>query len=151
MDIILEVFDTFLFDRFWSTVYPASTLNYPDVAVKDATTTFSSMRELPTTIPSSTQFFQLAPSRYAYMSEWPRDNIWRQFFTLYLITWYSSPSASTYNLRSFLVNRSSALGFSVSYSTSSSPLSHTSLSSTMLPSLIRNTSNTKSGLRFAKP
>lgn len=151
MDIVLEVFDTFLFDRFWSTVYPASTLKYPDVALKDATTTFSSMRELPTAISSSTQFFQLAPSRYAYMSEWPRDNIWRQFFTLYLITWYLSPSASTYNLRSFLSNTTSALGFSVSYSTSSLPLSHTSLSSTMLPSLIPNTSNTKFGLRFDKP
>lgn len=87
MDIVLEVFDTFLFDRFWSTVYPASTLNYPNNVVKDATTTFSSMRELPTAIHSSTQFFQLAPSRYAYMSQWPRDNICRQFFTLYLITW----------------------------------------------------------------
>ncbi|CAF9906368.1 c-5 sterol desaturase [Imshaugia aleurites] len=87
MDIVLEVLDTFLFDRFWSTIYPASTWNHPKNAVKDATTTFSSMRELPTAIHSSTHFFQLAPSRYAYMSEWPRDNIWRQFFSLYLITW----------------------------------------------------------------
>ena len=96
MDIVLEVFDTFLFDRFWSTVYPASSLNDPKNAIKDSTATFSSMRELPTTIPSSTHFFRLAPSPYAYMSEWPRDNIWRQFFTLYLITWYASPSVSGY-------------------------------------------------------
>lgn len=88
MDIILEVFDTFLFDRFWATIHPASPLQYTENAVKDATTTFTSMRELPTAIHASTQFFQLEPSKFAYMSEWPRDNIWRQFLTLYLITWY---------------------------------------------------------------
>lgn len=95
MDIVLEVFDTFLFDRFWSTVYPASTLNDPKKALKDATATFSSMREMPTAIHPSTQYFQLAPSQYAYMSEWPRENIWRQFLTLYLITWYLPPSLSS--------------------------------------------------------
>ena len=148
MDIVLEIFDTLLFDHFWSIVYPASTFNHPKHVVKNATTTFSSMRELPTAIPSSTQFFQLAPSRYAYMSEWPRDNIWRQFITLYLITWYTSSLASSHNLQSCLT---SPLGFSVLYSTSSLLLSPTSSSSTMPLSLTRSISNTKSGLRFAKP
>lgn len=148
MDIVLEVFDTFLFDRFWSSVYPASTLNYPNSAVGDAATTLSSMRELPTAIHPSTQFFQLAPSRFAYMSELPRDNIWRQFLTLYLITWSASPSVSIHNLH---ISLTSPLGFSVSYSTSSLPLSHTSSSSTMLPLHIQSISNIKSDLRFAKP
>jgi len=88
MDIVLEVFDTFLFDRFWANVYPLSSWKYIEHVVKDATTTFPSMRELPTPIHASTQFFQLEPSPYAYMSELPRDNVWRQFLTLYLITWY---------------------------------------------------------------
>jgi len=88
MDIVLEVFDTFLFDRFWATVYPASNPSYAQNVAKHATATFSSMRELPTSIQPSTQFFQLNPSQYAYMSEWPRDNIYRQGLTLYLITWY---------------------------------------------------------------
>jgi len=88
MDVVLEVFDTFLFDRFWTTVYPASSWKYTENIVEDATTTLSSMRELPTAIHASTQFFRLEPSRYAFMSEWPRENIWRQFLTLYLITWY---------------------------------------------------------------
>ena len=148
MDIVLEVLDTFLFDRFWSTIYPASTWNHPKNAVKDATTTFSSMRELPTAIHSSTHFFQLAPSRYAYMSEWPRDNIWRQFFSLYLITWYISRSLSSHGRQHFLT---CPLGSSVSYSTSSLLLSHTSSSLITLPSLTPSISNTKSGLRFAKP
>ena len=104
MDILLEIFDTFLFDRFWSIVYPTSTLNNQKHAVKDTTATFSSMRELPTAIHASTQFFQLAPSRYAFMSQWPRDNIWRQLFTLYLITWYASRNLSWYSLESFLMS-----------------------------------------------
>lgn len=148
MDIVLEVFDTFLFDRFWSTLYPASTFHYPKNLPTDATTTFSSMRELPTAIHSSTQFFQLAPSRYAYMSEWPRDNIWRQFFSLYLITWYASPFMSIHTPQSSLT---SPLGSSVWCSTSSLPLSHTSSSSTTPPSPTPSISNTKSGLRSGKP
>ncbi len=87
MDVILQVFDTFLFDRLWAAVYPATSVPYGQNAVKDATSTFSSMREMPTPIQSATQFFQLAPSRYAHMSQWPRDYVWRQFLTLYLITW----------------------------------------------------------------
>ena len=88
MDIVLEVFDTFLFDHFWAILYPASSISYPNNVAKDTvTTTFSSMREMPTTVQFSTRLFQLQPSRYAYMSQWPRDNIYRQGLTLYLITW----------------------------------------------------------------
>ncbi|KAL8746812.1 MAG: hypothetical protein Q9190_001217 [Brigantiaea leucoxantha] len=45
------------------------------------------MREVPTIIQPSSQFFHLEPSRFAYMSAWPRDNVWRQALSLYLITW----------------------------------------------------------------
>lgn len=88
MDIVLEVFDTFIFDRLYATILPttATTLigrNSP----KYATSTFSSLRELPTAVHSVSQFFQLRPSEYAYRSAWPRDNIWRQGLSLYLITW----------------------------------------------------------------
>ena len=88
MDIVLEVFDTFLFDRFWATVYPAATFRHDKNVVKATTSTFSSMREMPTPIQPATRFFQFAPSQFVHMSEWPRDNIWRQFLTLYMITWY---------------------------------------------------------------
>ena len=96
MDIVLEVFDTFLFDAFWAAAYPGSSSHTTAKRLQDAaTTTFSSMREVATGGPqSSTQFFQLEPSRYAYMSAWPRDNIYRQGITLYLITWYAPPSLS---------------------------------------------------------
>lgn len=96
MDIVLEVLDTFLFDRFWATIYPASPSLAYQSGLGDAspTSTFSSMRELPTGIQPATQFFQLSPSKYAFMSEWPRDNIYRQAITLHLITWYVLPTSS---------------------------------------------------------
>lgn len=91
MDIVLEVFDTFVFDRLYATILPTikaipNGRNFSN----DATSTFSSRRELPTAIQASNQLFQLEPSKYAYMSAWPRDNIWRQGLSLYLITWWGS-------------------------------------------------------------
>ncbi len=88
MDIVLEVFDTFFFDCLYASFLPKSSVFYGQTPPKNASATFTSMREVPTAIhASSSQFFQLAPSRYAYMSAWPRDNVWRQTLTLYLITW----------------------------------------------------------------
>lgn len=88
MDVVLEVFDTFLFDRLYAAALPASAPSYAHNGVKEATATFSSMREHPTAIARTNQLFQLEPSQYAYMSQWPRDNVWRQGLSLYFITWY---------------------------------------------------------------
>lgn len=87
MDIVLEIFDTFLFDRLYAVCLPAALGFNSQDAMKDATSTFSGMREMPTAVHSSSQFFQLKPSQYAYMSAWSRDNPWRQGLSLYLITW----------------------------------------------------------------
>ncbi|KAL8755843.1 MAG: hypothetical protein Q9199_003355 [Rusavskia elegans] len=88
MDIVLNVFDTFLFDRLYATALPrSSTAGASHKVIKDATATFSSMRELPTAVRSLNQFWNLEPSQYAVLSAWPRDNIWRQTLSLYLITW----------------------------------------------------------------
>ena len=88
MDIVLEVIDTFLFDRLYATLLPASSVNAAKAAIKDAaTSTFSSVREMPTAYHAASQFLQLEPSQFAYMSAWPRDCIWRQALSLYLITW----------------------------------------------------------------
>lgn len=89
MDVVLEVFDTFLFDRLYAAALPTSAPHQGASIVKDATTTFSSVREHPTALARTNQLFQLEPSQYAYMSQWPRDNIWRQGLSLYLITWYA--------------------------------------------------------------
>ena len=89
MDLVLDVFDTYLFDRLYATVLPRSltTVGGSHMVIKDATATFSSMRELPTAVRSLNQFWNLEPSQYAVLSAWPRDNIWRQTLSLYLVTW----------------------------------------------------------------
>lgn len=145
MDVVLEIFDTFLFDRLYAAALPASTLAFGHHAAKDATTTFSSMRELPTAIARSNQLFQLEPSQYAYMSQWGRHNIWRQGISLYLITWYDHLCNSL----------GSAIDLSIGClelsSTSSSPPCPMSSSSTMQPSPIPGTSRTKSVSRSDRP
>ncbi|MCJ1248333.1 c-5 sterol desaturase [Trapelia coarctata] len=88
MDVVLELFDTFLFDRLYASLLPASSVQFAKTSVKHAaTSTFSSMREMPTTYNFASKFIQFEPSQYAYMSALPRDNIWRQALSLYLITW----------------------------------------------------------------
>ena len=97
MDIVLQVLDTFIFDRFWAFVRPASTSAQIESVKQDPTSTFTSMRELPTPIRPATQFFHFVPSPYAYMSAWPRDNVWRQGLTLYIITWCAFYSSLYFN------------------------------------------------------
>lgn len=93
MDIVLEVFDTFLFDPIYATLLPAGAAQFAPNG------TFSSMRELPTVLPSAaasweykpaTQYISFEPGKYAYMSQWTRDDWRRQLLSLYMITWYAS-------------------------------------------------------------
>ncbi|KAF1967038.1 hypothetical protein BU23DRAFT_592823 [Bimuria novae-zelandiae CBS 107.79] len=91
MDLVLEGFDTFLFDPIYATLLPART---PGLAPNG---TFSSMKEVPTAIPYTTQnnweyqpasqYLSFTPGQSAYMSQWPRDDWRRQLLTLFLITW----------------------------------------------------------------
>ncbi|KAI9810968.1 MAG: c-5 sterol desaturase [Pycnora praestabilis] len=92
MDIILEVLDTFAFDRLYATVLPASRAGATVNSLKNvaSSTTFSSMREVPTPAykyHAASQYLHFEPSQWAYMSAWPRDNIYRQSLSLFLITW----------------------------------------------------------------
>ncbi|EEQ85884.1 c-5 sterol desaturase [Blastomyces dermatitidis] len=89
MDVILEVLDTFIFDYFYAKFAPA----------KDAAAIVSSFSgSLNATkyefvgaggyvYQPTSSYFKLQPSIYAYTSSLPRDNLWRQLLTLYLITW----------------------------------------------------------------
>ncbi|KAF2093959.1 hypothetical protein NA57DRAFT_47430 [Rhizodiscina lignyota] len=93
MDVVLEVFDTFLFDRMYATVLPVSQSVQSQYALSQQTpnATYSSMLETPTPYnwqyhPAS-QMLSFSPSQYAYMSQWPRDSIYRQAVSLFLITW----------------------------------------------------------------
>ncbi|EAT83541.1 hypothetical protein HBI56_233060 [Parastagonospora nodorum] len=90
MDIVLEVFDTFLFDPIYATLLPAASQSLAPNA------TYSSFREEPTSFVKphsswqyepSTHYFSIQPSQYAYQSALTRDDWRRQALTLFLITW----------------------------------------------------------------
>src|SRR5205809_2808226 len=91
MDIVLEICDTVFFDRVYAILLPASStmlnsfLRSSDLA---ANATFSSMPVAAYQYKPSTKYIHLQPSEWAYMSVWPRDNVFRQFISLTLRTWY---------------------------------------------------------------
>lgn len=82
MDIVLEVTDTFLWDYMYALALPASSqpYNYPELS--NATTVHNGWEYKP-----STALFSLKPSQAAYTSALPRDNIYRQAFSLFLVYW----------------------------------------------------------------
>lgn len=101
MDVVLEVFDTFLFDRLYANALPIS----PSVSTFDPVSTIAaSLKAFGSneTIglsqggpfarsgwqwEPSNSYFSLEPSDFAYLSRWDRDNIYRQALSLYIITW----------------------------------------------------------------
>lgn len=103
MDVVLEVLDTFVFDRIYANLLPVS----PAVSTFDPISTIAASFKGYVNATSdasgsladasfarsgweyqpATEFFTLQPSEYAWMSRWDRDNVWRQLVTLYIITW----------------------------------------------------------------
>ncbi|RMX77572.1 hypothetical protein D0868_16595, partial [Hortaea werneckii] len=103
MDVVLEVCDTFLFDKLYASVLPIN----PAVATFDPISTISASLkgyDANATFDQATyadgglarsgwqwepasSYFNVEPSEYAYMSRWDRDNIYRQFISLYILTW----------------------------------------------------------------
>ena len=143
MDVVLEIFDTFIFDRLYAVLLPTSSITFTRNTVKDAaTSTFSSMREMPTALSHASRFLQLEPSHFAYMSAWSRDNIWRQLLSLYLITWYVMRRP---HRRKVLTEHFP--GSSAAWCISSLPPYRISSSSITRLSRIRSTSRTRCALR----
>lgn len=93
MDVVLEIFDTFLFDRLYAAALPASGSAFSVPQALKGNGTYTSMLQQPTggvphfSYEPATSYFQLPPSEWAYMSQWPRDNIYRQSISLFAITW----------------------------------------------------------------
>jgi Delta7-sterol 5-desaturase len=94
MDITLEVFDTFIGDRLYASILPASLTSSAN-AFNELGNAFNATLSLFGNPDSyvyqpATQYFRLEPSKYVYLSAWPRDHICRQAISLYLITWFAS-------------------------------------------------------------
>ncbi|CAI6333444.1 unnamed protein product [Periconia digitata] len=89
MDVVLELCDTYVFDPIYAALLPAQT---PSLLPNG---TFSSVKEVPTNLPHAStweyrpasQYLSFTPGKAAYMSQWPRDDVRRQFLSLFLITW----------------------------------------------------------------
>lgn len=94
MDVILEVFDTFVGDRVYAQLLPAfspalkSHLASHNGSYSSLTQQHGAQAYMSTyKYQPSTQFLSLEPSDFAYMSQWPRDNMYRQALSLFFITW----------------------------------------------------------------
>ncbi|KAJ5570347.1 uncharacterized protein N7459_009777 [Penicillium hispanicum] len=90
MDIILELWDTFIGDRLYSMLLPtslSSAVSFPAFvnAANSSLALFGASE--PFIYEPATQLIHLEPSKYAYLSAWPRNNIYRQFTSFFLITW----------------------------------------------------------------
>lgn len=94
MDIVLEIWDTFVGDRLYAEVLPASLQTSAAVSASYlgfANPANSSLSLFGAATPfvytPATSLFSLEPSKYAYLSAWPRHNIYRQFLSFFLIFW----------------------------------------------------------------
>ncbi|GAB1217880.1 Delta(7)-sterol 5(6)-desaturase erg3B [Aspergillus terreus] len=84
MDVLLDVLDTFVFDRLYATLFPVSP------AVLHSQTTHGVSQngtELASVNTHINRYISLEPSEWAAKSTWSRDNIYRQFLSLFLMTW----------------------------------------------------------------
>lgn len=91
MDIVLEVFDTFIADRAFAAAFPASLPS--SSLLQDGSDAFNGTASAfggsdGYVYKPASSYFSLEPSKWAYMTSIQRDNIYRQAFNLYLITWY---------------------------------------------------------------
>ncbi|KAJ5675904.1 Delta(7)-sterol 5(6)-desaturase [Penicillium macrosclerotiorum] len=89
MDIILEIWDTFIGDHLYSTLLPtsvAASVSLPAFINANSSLALFGNGDSFVYEPA-TQLFRLEPSQYAYLSAWPRDNMYRQFMSFFLITW----------------------------------------------------------------
>lgn len=92
MDIALEVWDTFIGDRLYAALLPvslSSSVSFPGFnhAANNTLSFFGASQ--PFIYEPATHLIYLEPSKYAYMSAWPRNNIYRQFLSFFLIVWYA--------------------------------------------------------------
>ncbi|KAI0840620.1 C-5 sterol desaturase [Hypoxylon sp. FL0890] len=83
MDVVLEIADTFVGDYAYAWAHPAQSTPYDFLDNTSNSTQHTSTWQFKTANP----YFSFTPSKYAYMSAWDRDNIYRQAISLFLITW----------------------------------------------------------------
>ncbi|THV51391.1 hypothetical protein BGAL_0112g00120 [Botrytis galanthina] len=87
MDIALEVTDKYFFDHFYSALLPAKPILLNAIGEQINGTLLDPRTASTWQYHPSNSFLQFEPTDAAYTSQWDRDNIFRQAFSLFLITW----------------------------------------------------------------
>jgi len=87
MDIALELCDKYFFDHVYAALLPVQTAPYNLGNGVINSTAFDPKASSPWEYHPASTFLSFAPGDAAYMSQWTRDNTWRQLITLYIITW----------------------------------------------------------------
>lgn len=75
MDVVLDILDTFVFDKLYAFLLPAKSFDLLD---QDSLHDYN--RHI-------SRYVTVIPSEYAMQSTWPRDNIFRQFLSLFITIW----------------------------------------------------------------
>ncbi len=91
MDIALELLDTYVFDAAYATLLPAKPAPYSlsSNTFGNNTTSIADLKAAsPWHFEPASELISFTPGDMAYMSQWNRDNIYRQALSLFLITWY---------------------------------------------------------------
>lgn len=91
MDIPLEIADHFVGDYVYAWLLPAASASRdsPHDLHNGTRQILSNWEYQP-----STYLLYLEPSQAAYEGVWPRNNIYRQSISLFLLTWYASRLAT---------------------------------------------------------
>lgn len=77
MDVVLDILDTFLFDRFYASVLPDQSALYGNSTLLGTSHLNENVRV----------YYPLEPSPWAEASQWKRDHLARQSFSLFLLIW----------------------------------------------------------------
>ncbi|EED15305.1 sterol desaturase, putative [Talaromyces stipitatus ATCC 10500] len=78
MDVLLDICDTFVFDRLYATVLPVKAFISNDTLHDVGNQAYNKQVQL---------YYPLQPSQWASSSSWSRDYLPRQALSLFLITW----------------------------------------------------------------
>ncbi|EEP78299.1 C-5 sterol desaturase [Uncinocarpus reesii 1704] len=88
MDVVLEVFDTFLFDYLYAYAVPVpQQASLVSSQIADGLNKTASAVGNGFVYRPASQYLNFEPSAYAYMSTMARDNVYRQILSMFFITW----------------------------------------------------------------
>jgi lathosterol oxidase len=87
MDIALELVDTYVLDKVYASLLPAKIPSYNINNGLHNSTIYDLKASSPWQFEPASSMISFTPGEAAYMSQWNRDNIYRQAVSLFFITW----------------------------------------------------------------